>query len=457
MLALTLLMLGVTLPANYDFNNNLIFRDNRRQDYVLFHPYSYTLARFRRPTWTGQSQPRRHSEVEDDPGNKALTGYLDKFSSFQDRIHSNSKKMFSKMRNVNPLSSFMPCTATRGNFRFETGVCLLAPLCSFYGGRPTTGDSCRMGLTCCVNEIPSCGQLVTFNNTYWQSPNKINSESSCSLTVKLDEYFVEQRKPICQLRLDFLTFSIAQPNAETVCDVDNFRVIGATNKVPIICGENHGQHMYLMLPRSSTTVELQINLGSSTTHPVWRIKISMFPCDSEFLAPEGCLQYFTSPSGIITTFNWKDTSGRTTRQLANQDYYICFRTEMVQRQSSSQVATTLCLSQCHVANGLSFSLSGDVEETSQRAGARSCSNDYIVFPGGFSLPTSAPLNQRDRYCGTLLSQAESSTVSQTICSTAKPFRLLYRTNGDERVSRMKDTNPFLGNQGFCLNFEQKPS
>lgn len=52
-----------------------------------------------------------------------------------------------------------------------------------------------------VDEIPSCGQLVTFNNTYWQSPNKINSESSCSLTVKLDEYLVEQSKPICQLRL----------------------------------------------------------------------------------------------------------------------------------------------------------------------------------------------------------------------------------------------------------------
>lgn len=46
-------------------------------------------------------------------------------------------------------------------------------------------------------------------------------------------------------RLDFLTFSIAQPNAETVCDVDNFKVIGATNKVPIICGENHGQHSKL--------------------------------------------------------------------------------------------------------------------------------------------------------------------------------------------------------------------
>jgi hypothetical protein len=147
------------------------------------------------------------------------------------------------------------------------------------------------------------------------------------------------------------------------------------------------------------------------------------------------------------TFNWKDTSSRTTRQLANQDYYMCFRKELVQRQviikliviwitrqklfqnlfpqfdllyflkqASPQIATTLCLSQCQVTSGLPFSVSGNLAETSQASGALSCSNDYIVFPGGYSWPPTTPLNQRDRYCGTLLSQVDEGSEPQTICS-----------------------------------------
>jgi hypothetical protein len=50
-------------------------------------------------------------------------------------------------------------------------------------------------------------------------------------------------------------------------------------------------------------------------------------------APSECLQYFTTAIGSVQTFNWKDVAtGTSTRQLANQDYYICFRTELVNKQ-----------------------------------------------------------------------------------------------------------------------------
>lgn len=115
--------------------------------------------------------------------------------------------------------------------------------------------------------------------------------------------------------------------------------------------------VYLMIPRVPTQVQLIVTLGTSSVHRIWRIKIAMLSCDSEYLgnitntllmpcyfvaisipnelvyiAPEGCLQYFTSSVGSVMTFNWKDTPSRTTRQLANQDYYMCFRKELVQRQ-----------------------------------------------------------------------------------------------------------------------------
>jgi hypothetical protein len=39
-----------------------------------------------------------------------------------------------------------------------------------------------------------------------------------------------------------------------------------------------------------------------------------------------CLQYFTGRTGTVKSFNWRDVTGTATRQLANQDYSICFRT-----------------------------------------------------------------------------------------------------------------------------------
>lgn len=43
-----------------------------------------------------------------------------------------------------------------------------------------------------------------------------------------------------------------------------------------------------------------------------------------FLAPNSCVQYYTGVSGTIRSFNYDGTSGR---QLSNQDYTICIRTE----------------------------------------------------------------------------------------------------------------------------------
>jgi hypothetical protein len=51
-----------------------------------------------------------------------------------------------------------------------------------------------------------------------------------------------------------------------------------------------------------------------------------------YTAPGDCLQYFTAASGRVKSFNWQDVAGTTTRQLNNQNYNICFRTELVSSQ-----------------------------------------------------------------------------------------------------------------------------
>ena len=92
-----------------------------------------------------------------------------------------------------------------------------------------------------------------------------------------------------------------------------------------------------------------------------------------FLAPVDCLQYFTASSGRVSSFNWMDVVG--TRQLNNQNYNICFRTELISSQVEiilnlpnevkiinvfkvfiEQKANQICLSTCTVTNGDAFSI-----------------------------------------------------------------------------------------------------
>ena len=46
----------------------------------------------------------------------------------------------------------------------------------------------------------------------------------------------------CHSRLDFLSFSIAQPDTSSLCLTDRFDFYGAETKTNTICGDNDGQH-----------------------------------------------------------------------------------------------------------------------------------------------------------------------------------------------------------------------
>ncbi|XP_057368576.1 uncharacterized protein LOC130689656 [Daphnia carinata] len=259
---------------------------------------------------------------------------------------------------VNPdfpsvISKFESCTT----FSEEEGICVPGAACSLFGGRPS--GSCGLKSVCCINAVSKCGTTITLNNTYWQPP--VTLGSSCSLTIKLDASLVEQPKEIAQIRLDFATFSISQPNAEGNCAMDVFKVIGADNEVPAICGDNAGQHMYLNVPsrgplrsgkatnaQPSREITLSFEFGaSSTAARMWNIQISMLPKGASYLAPADCLQYFAAARGRISSFNWQDVETTTTRQLNNQNYNICFRTEEIERKRASE----MCLSVCPVKNG----------------------------------------------------------------------------------------------------------
>ena len=111
--------------------------------------------------------------------------------------------------------------------------------------------------------------------------------------------------------------------------------------------------MYLDIPSSAITpsnVQLMFTFADEIAIRSWNIKIALLPCGAfylgnsqgfvmfnfysswDFIAPVDCLQYFTSATGRVRSFNWLDTNSTTIRQLNNQNYNICFRTELVAGQ-----------------------------------------------------------------------------------------------------------------------------
>ncbi|EFX82500.1 hypothetical protein DAPPUDRAFT_316213 [Daphnia pulex] len=372
------------------------------------------------------------------------------------------------LQNVGEFRQLVPAVAgdsCKSPTTKESGICSTSAVCTAGGGR--VSGSCSAALACCIRVINSCDDgfgrqinTVTLNNTYWQSPVRtIAPSSSCSMTVQLDSTLPEQAKQqICQIRLDFVLFTISQPDAETACSGDFFEVAGATNIVPTICGFNNGQHMYLHVPPSPTDVQLSFNFGPSDGETrQWNILIAMIPCSSKVLAPPDCLQYFSTRTGSVKTFNWRDVDSPNTRQLANQDYSICFRSGSAQRQ--------MCVTPCAVVTAQKpFSISTPIAIPAPEDGAHTadvsqlgslnCNNDYLVIPGAFNLgnPTAVANMAFDRFCGERLNALPGNAASTTVCTTATPFRMLYRTNRDETLTTPTVDTAESGNRGFCLNF-----
>uniref|UniRef100_A0A0P6DD37 CUB domain-containing protein n=1 Tax=Daphnia magna TaxID=35525 RepID=A0A0P6DD37_9CRUS len=367
----------------------------------------------------------------------------------------------------NLLTTFDGCTAPNG----ESGICAPGNICSLFGGRPS--GSCILGKVCCINVVPSCGGTASLNNTHWQSPAVLSAPSTCTLTVKLDATFVEQKKPICQLRLDFISFTTSQPTAGTC--TDTFQISGSTNTAPIICGDNNGQHMYLDVPSSlngPTNVRLMFNFAAGTGNSprTWNIKIAMLPCGANYLAPRDCLQYFTSATGIIRSFNWRDIAGVATRQLNNQNYNICFRTQEI----DGQIANRICLTPCTITNGGdAFSITSVPGNLANSAVGTTgpnplpppvatvavCLYDFLLIAQGTN-----PINGlvADRFCGNQLNPIPAgAAVSVTVCTQIRPFKLTYQTDNTEGAVFANNQGIIIpafgdaGNVGFCLDFQQR--
>ncbi|XP_018785559.1 PREDICTED: uncharacterized protein LOC108966879 [Bactrocera latifrons] len=315
------------------------------------------------------------------------------------------------------------------------GTCVVRGECSDNGGVAAgTCSTITTQAVCCIYQL-GCGSSTSYNNTYFYNsgyPGTYAGGGRCTIVVsKCDSN-------ICQLRIDFLSLSIAPPNGDGFCVTDTLTITGGS-RVPTICGENNGQHVYVDFNGDSPITISVATSDSYTFNRQWQFQIAQLACASATQAPSGCLQYYMDSSGTVSSFNYDSAANSLansigvagTRQIANQQYGICVRMGAgICSITWSQVSS----------DAYSFTLTNDVGVidpsllATLTVQSQNCTTDFIIIPNptqnGAALPS-------DRFCGLGLVSTTSAT---------KPFVLYSVTDGNEDLD--------MSNRGFHLLYSQ---
>ncbi|GAB6028014.1 hypothetical protein CHUAL_002241 [Chamberlinius hualienensis] len=301
-----------------------------------------------------------------------------------------------------------PCNG----FNSTTGTCLSKLSCSIFGGN-NSGISCAGGYGVCCNFFLSCGSVISRNNSYFVNPGYPDdyvNEGRCSLNVEKINSNIEQ------IRLNFEEFSI---NGVTnrACEQDVFQVTGynVNSLVPIFCGRNAGQHVYIDVKSVRGPLVLSM-LTTSIGNRRWRIRVIQLERNNPSKTPRGCLQFFTGPSGNFRSFNYDAgvVSGQS-NYLSNLNYATCIRKE-----------SGYCGIQYSAMTADEVSLAGPSEVSADTACAASPDALYL----GIS-----------RYCG-----GSTANMPFTINSTVSgQIRAIFTTTG---------TLPSGTFRGYNLNYQQ---
>jgi len=346
-----------------------------------------------------------------------------------------------------------PCVGSSRN-----GTCFTAAECESAGG--TEDGDCADGFGQCCITILSDGATTSLNQSYI-----VKSGTS---TIETSTYTIcPCSSDVCRIRFDFTQFSLAGPfsyvgtqngasNMMTAldgaggaigdCQIDTFSITGTKNSgTPIICGENTGQHVFVDSDGKACHT-INLGIGTATATRSLDIMVTQYRCGEEAGGPEGCLQYHTSSTGKIRSFNFPDQANNAAvaagvTHLSSQDYDICIR-----RPAG---ATHICYTQCTNVAGASaanmaataqasfgVSVSPDAAAKSN-AGPTLCNADYLVIPGGDTLAnaatTPAPLANLNRFCGRELNPtamvANANVVS--VCTAVLPFTVGVHFDADE--------------------------
>jgi len=388
---------------------------------------------------------------------------------------------------------------------YRNGTCYTSSECSEKGG--TADGTCADGYgVCCIFSI-GCGQATSENITYILGGDDfMDADASCTYDI------CKCSSDVCRVKLEFNTHTLGppvigigykiadvakaamqkNPNAIGDCTGDSFVVSGTNNNVPIICGENSGQHIFLDMADGCATLHFNLVSAHSMNTRRWDIRAVQYVCGDTNAGPENCLQYFTGTTGSFRSFNYPSNfPTTTTTHLSNQDYAICIR-----RDASAcyicyghflQDGCNECTNQLAevetVVAGPTFGIS-----VTNAGGAKAnvdthCSLDYLMIPGGHTEElaqegteiqtcdgdaANVDLCERYLFCGRFLSTQDdmapnaADALMNSVCTRQEPFYVWFHTDDDELTNAAggeTNDNELVGfppgTQGFHLKYVQR--
>jgi len=354
----------------------------------------------------------------------------------------------------------------------KNGTCYTSAECEKKGG--DDAGSCAEGYGVCCTFKVKCGETIAENITYFESTG--DEDGACSIKV------CPVSDNICQLRLDFSTFSITGPNTNTGATTDQVLVLNGemnagglkstystrcTTDVftvtnpdgvapPAICGVNSGEHMYVDASQSCNDLSMQL---ASDGSQMWTITVSQYECGYENLAPPGCTQYYWgSNTGVIKTYNYQSGSG-TGHHLADQNQVICIRRETGNSKICYTTAAAIDFEVSGKGDAIAAMVSGKVAGCCMHGadGKSTVGYDCLLIPSPTNLAIAGGFGA---FCGGVglvtadgAKPLNDATTLKTVCSKSMPFMVTFLSDGFE-VADADTAEAAQLNHGFKLSYIQ---
>jgi hypothetical protein len=359
----------------------------------------------------------------------------------------------------------------------QNGTCFTAEECSAIDG--TASGSCAEGYgVCCIVSL-ECGKSSKQNCTYLvQSAVTAPTTNPCTYTI------CPTSSNICRIRLDFATFTIEGPSTSTStdafnavsmvndnygrCVTDTFTVSSSAGAVPVICGTNTGQHIYVDSDGEQCS-SASFTFGGTTATRQYNIKILQYDCRNEMGGPAGCLQFFTNDMGTFSSFNYVTPAtpeAADTAHLANQNYNICIR--------KNNGKCRICYVPSIIGavanmNPSAFGLSIGTMAMKADLGTN-CVTDFLEILGlasdadsliDITAATAAvrTLNQ-GKICGMAFDAlgvaAAGANAPVPVCTSTLPFNVRFVSDGSEHMNEiLAAMGPPTGRIGFSITYLQR--
>ncbi|KAJ6643605.1 hypothetical protein Bhyg_08568 [Pseudolycoriella hygida] len=237
---------------------------------------------------------------------------------------------------------------------------------------------------------------------------------------------------VCQLRIDFRFFNLAQPTSGTSskpyahCADERLSINGLDFS---LCGLLNNQHIYVDWDVQFQSEEklFHFHLKSGSTAK-WHIEVNQVECTHKspivfadvLEAPKGCLQYFHKATGNIESFNYGAS------YFGNSRYAICFD----KKQNNNAIL---------VIDEITFKMSGSEYDDSclKDVYDEHLSEDYISIPHA-EIVYGKNVQRHNLFCGRSLNgklvQYRSTgpivihvnTDKKTVVGSETGFKFRYR-------------------------------